>query len=258
VELRWVTGSSVERVGNLISLLTSLEEGDVVCIEGIHRLPADAVPLLCQAMSEYTADIVFDKGAHARIYRSRLQPFTLVGTAPSISGVPRRLRDQFGICLDVEYYSTRDLAELLRWSAALLDVEMEDAAVRMIAERSRRTPRVANRLLRRVRDYAQKRGDGRITRDVTEGVLDLEGIDDLGLTPWDRAILRTVVEQYHGGPVAVRTLFRSLGRERRELAETIEPYLLACGLVTLTRSGLVATEKAYSHLQRTSARGTRD
>jgi len=250
VELRWVTGSSVERVGNLISLLTSLEEGDVVCIEGIHRLPADAVPLLCQAMSEYTADIVFDKGAHARIYRSRLQAFTLVGTAPSISGVPRRLRDQFGICLAVEYYSAQDLAELLRRSAALLDVGTDDAAVRMIAERSRGTPRVANRLLRRARDYAQTRGNGRITREVAKDALAVEGVDDLGLTPWDRAVLQTLVKQYRGGPVAARTLFRSLRREGRELAETIEPYLLASGLVTFTRGGLVATEKTRSHLER--------
>lgn len=247
-QFRETSGLKLSRVADFVAILMGMEEGDVLCIEAVHHLSTDVADLLCQVLAESTVDIVFGKEAPRRVYRSRVPNCTVLGTATCLGAVPRRLRDHFGLCFQLGLYSTDDMAILLRRAASLLAIDADDDAVRMIAERSRGTPRVAYRLLRRIRDYAQVRGAGRVNSEDAAAALRLEGIDDLGLTAWDRAVLTTLVRQYRGGPVAVGTLLGPLRREERGPADSIEQYLLASGLIAGTPRGVVATEKAYQHL----------
>jgi len=248
VHFKGTSGPALERGGDLVSILTNLEERDVLFIDEIHRLPKAVEELLYSAMEDFTVDIIFDKGAHARIYRSRLSPFTLVGATTRAGLISPPLRQRFGIVRELHFYSEEELMQAVRRSAALLEVEIDDESGSVLAERSRGTVRIANRLLRRVRDYAQVRGGGSITPEIADAALALEGIDEVGLTALDRRLLEVVVHQHLGGPVGIEALAATLQEEVRTLEDMVEPFLLHRGLLARTTKGRLATEKAYQHL----------
>jgi Holliday junction DNA helicase RuvB len=248
VSFKGTSGPALERGGDLVSILTNLEEGDVLFIDEIHRLPRAVEELLYSAMEDFTVDIIFDKGAHARIYRSRLPHFTLVGATTRAGFLSPPLRQRFGIVRELHFYSEDDLGRAVRRSAALLETDIDDESAAVLAARSRGTIRIANRLLRRVRDYAQVRGGGRITPESTAGALELEGIDEGGLTPIDRRLLEIIVHQHLGGPVGIEAIAAALQEEVQTLEDMVEPFLLHRGLLARTPRGRVATEKAYQHL----------
>ena len=248
VSFKGTSGPALERGGDLVSILTNLEEGDILFIDEIHRLPRVVEELLYSAMEDFTVDIIFDKGAHARIYRSRLQPFTLVGATTRAGLLTPPLRQRFGIVRELHFYSEEELIQALHRSAHLLDIAMDDDSARVLALRSRGTIRIANRLLRRVRDYAQVKGGGTVTPEVAEAALLLEGIDPIGLAAIDRRLLEIIVNQHLGGPVGIEALAATLQEEVQTLEDMVEPFLLHCGLLARTSKGRVATEAAYQHL----------
>jgi Holliday junction DNA helicase RuvB len=248
VNFKGTSGPALERGGDLVSILTNLEEGDVLFIDEIHRLPRQVEELLYSAMEDFTVDIIFDKGAHARIYRSRLQPFTLVGATTRAGLLSPPLRQRFGIVRELHFYDEDELVHALERSARLLEVEVDDDSARLLSLRSRGTIRIANRLLRRVRDYAQVKGGGRVTPDIAHAALALEGIDEIGLAAIDRRLLEIVVHQHLGGPVGIEALAATLQEEVRTLEDMVEPFLLHRGLLARTPKGRVATEAAYQHL----------
>jgi Holliday junction DNA helicase RuvB len=210
VGFKGTSGPALERGGDLVSILTNLEEGDVLFIDEIHRLPRQVEELLYSAMEDFTVDIIFDKGAHARIYRSRLQPFTLVGATTRAGLLSPPLRQRFGIIRELHFYDEDDLVRALERSARLLEVTVDDDSARVLSLRSRGTIRIANRLLRRVRDYAQVKGGGSVTPGIAHAALALEGIDEIGLTAIDRRLLEIVVHQHMGGPVGIEALAATL------------------------------------------------
>jgi Holliday junction DNA helicase RuvB len=248
VQFKGTSGPALERGGDLVSILTNLDEGDVLFIDEIHRLPKSVEELLYSAMEDFTVDIIFDKGAHARIYRSRLPRFTLAGATTRAGLISPPLRQRFGIMRELHFYSEPDLVQAVHRSAGLLDIAVDDASAGVLAKRSRGTIRIANRLLRRVRDYAQVRGGGRITPTIADAALRLEGIDEMGLTPLDRRLLEVVVRNHLGGPVGVEALAATLQEEVQNLEDMVEPFLLHTGLLARTPKGRVATEAAYRHL----------
>ncbi len=248
VSFKGTSGPALERGGDLVSILTNLEERDVLFIDEVHRLPRAVEELLYSAMEDFTVDIIFDKGAHARIYRSRLQPFTLIGATTRAGFLSPPLRQRFGIVRELTFYSEDDLKKAVHRSAGLLDVPIDDDSAGVLARRSRGTIRIANRLLRRVRDYAQVKGDGRITPEIAAPALVLEGVDDLGLAPLDRRLLEVIVHQHLGGPVGIEALAATLQEEVQTLEDMVEPFLLHMGLLARTGKGRLATEKAYQHL----------
>jgi len=248
VQFKGTSGPALERGGDLVSILTNLDEGDVLFIDEIHRLPKTVEELLYSAMEDFTVDIVFDKGAHARIYRSRLPRFTLVGATTRAGLISPPLRQRFGIFRELHFYSEADLVKAVHRSAKLLEIVIEEASAAVLARRSRGTIRIANRLLRRVRDYAQVRAAGRITPEVADAALRLEGIDEMGLTPLDRRLLEVIVNQHLGGPVGIEALAATLQEEAQTLEDMVEPFLLHIGLLARTPKGRVATEAAYQHL----------
>ncbi len=248
VQFKGTSGPALERGGDLVSILTNLEERDVLFIDEVHRLPRVVEELLYSAMEDFTVDIIFDKGAHARIYRSRLQPFTLVGATTRAGLLSPPLRQRFGIVRELRFYSPEELVQAIHRSARLMEVEVDEASARVLAERSRGTIRIANRLLRRVRDYAQVKAKGRVTPDIADAALKLEGIDEAGLTPLDRRLLEVIVLQHGGGPVGIEALAATLQEEVQTLEDMVEPFLLHSGLLARTPKGRIATEKAYQHL----------
>jgi Holliday junction DNA helicase RuvB len=248
VQFKGTSGPALERGGDLVSILTNLEEGDVLFIDEIHRLPKVVEELLYSAMEDFTVDIIFDKGAHARIYRSRLPRFTLAGATTRAGLISPPLRQRFGIVRELHFYDEHDLMHAIRRSAGLLEIAVDDQSSRVLAQRSRGTIRIANRLLRRVRDYAQVRNDGKITPEIADKALRLEGIDEMGLTSLDRRLLEVVVHQHLGGPVGVEALAATLQEEVQTLEDMVEPFLLHSGLLARTPKGRVATEAAYEHL----------
>ena len=248
VQFKGTSGPALERGGDLVSILTSLEESDVLFIDEIHRLPKAVEELLYSAMEDFTVDIIFDKGAHARIYRSRLPRFTLAGATTRAGLISPPLRQRFGIFRELHFYSEQDLVRAIHRSAGLLEIVVDDNSAGVLARRSRGTIRIANRLLRRVRDYAQVRADGRITPEVADAALRLEGIDEMGLTPLDRRLLEVVIRQHGGGPVGVEALAATLQEETQTLEDMVEPFLLHAGLLARTPKGRAATEAAYLHL----------
>ena len=248
VSFKGTSGPALERGGDLVSILTNLEEKDVLFIDEIHRLPRQVEELLYAAMEDFTVDIIFDKGAHARIYRSRLQPFTLVGATTRAGFLSPPLRQRFGIVRELAFYCEEDLKKAVRRSAGLLNVPIDDRSTAVLARRSRGTIRIANRLLRRVRDYAQVKGSGSVTPEVADAALALEGIDEAGLAPLDRRLLEVIVNQHLGGPVGIDALSATLQEEVQTLEDMVEPFLLHTGLLARTSKGRVATEKAYAHL----------
>jgi holliday junction DNA helicase RuvB len=241
-------GPALTKGADLVGILTKLARGDVLFIDEIHRLPAIVEEYLYPAMEDFKVDITLDAGMHARTITMPLPPFTLIGATTRIGLLTGPMRSRFGIANHIEFYAPESLHEILRHNARLLSIEFEDPALGELAHRSRGTPRIANRLLRRVRDYAAVEAAGKLTLSVTRAALKLEGIDDRGLDEQDRSYLRTLIEVYDGGPAGVEAIAASLGEEIDTLVDVVEPYQLQTGLVMRTRQGRRATKAAYDHL----------
>ena len=247
-KLRITSGPALERPGDLASMLTNLEHGDVFFVDEIHRLPRTVEEVLYPAMEDFQLDIILGKGPSAQSIRLDLPRFTLVGATTRKGKVTAPLRDRFGIVDKLDYYDADELEVIVHRSAGILDVEITDGGARMIAERSRGTPRIANRLLARVRDYAVARADGVVDDGTTSKALEIFEVDDLGLDKVDRAIITAIVSKFGGGPVGLSTLAISVGEEPETVEDAYEPFLLQVGLIQRTPRGRVATASAYTHL----------
>lgn len=242
------SGPAIEKGGDLIGILTNLKKGDVLFIDEIHRLPKAVEEHLYSAMEDFYINIVFDKGTNARSYRSRLEEFTLVGATTRAGLLSSPLRERFGIQRGLDFYTVEELSKVVERSASLLGVTIEEDGVLEIAKRSRGTPRIANRVLRRVRDYAEVKAGGVITQAVACDALRLEGIDEEGLSILDRKFLETIIYNYKGGPVGLEAIAAVLHEEPDTLVDMVEPYLLKAGFLTRTPKGRRATERTYSCL----------
>jgi len=242
------SGPALERAGDLIGILTSLERGEVFFIDEIHRLPRVVEEYLYGAMEDFAIDFVQDKGPYARTIRLRIQPFTLVGATTRSGLLTAPLRERFGIFHHLDFYPEQDLIAIVTRSAKILGVPLEQEGAHEIARRARGTPRIANRLLRRVRDYAQVKGDGRITPSLAAEALERLGVDERGLDDLDRKLLGTIIAYYQGGPVGVEALAATLGEQTDTLEEVVEPFLLKIGFIARTTRGRKATDLAYEHL----------
>ncbi|MGA9944913.1 MAG: Holliday junction branch migration DNA helicase RuvB [Candidatus Cybelea sp.] len=245
---RPTSGPTLEKPKDLVGILTSLEKSDVFFVDEIHRLSRVVEEFLYPAMEDFQIDFVVDRGAYAKTLKLPLQRFTLVGATTRAGMLTAPLRERFGIVHHLDYYNVAELERIVHRSANVLAVPIDGDAAKTIAARSRGTPRVANRLLRRVRDFAEVRSDGRITRANAEEALQREGVDELGLDRLDRAFLRTIVEQYRGGPAGIAAIAATLTEDAETLEDVVEPYLLKEGFVTRTASGRRATAVAYEHL----------
>ncbi len=248
VGIKTATGPSLEKPFDLVGILTSLEEGDIFFIDEIHRLPRTVEEYLYTAMEDYAIDVVIDKGPGARSIRLSLPKFTLIGATTRMGLLSSPMLNRFGILLRLDYYSIQELEQIIQRSARILRVEVDEKAAGEIARRSRGTPRIANRLLRRVRDFAQVEGDGRITVEITRHALESLGVDPLGLDDIDKRILRTIIEKFGGGPVGLKTLALAVSEDAGTIEEVYEPYLVRMGLIERTPRGRVATHLAYQHL----------
>ena len=246
--LTTASGPALEKGGDLIGILTHLENGDILFVDEIHRTPKVVEEFLYPAMEDFAVDVVFDKGVHARSHRFRLKRFTLVGATTRVGLITAPLRDRFGIFRSLDFYTIDELVQITKRSANLLNVAIDDESAAELAQRSRGTPRVVNRLLRRVRDYAQVKADGRINKEVIDAALSLEGVDKKGLTNLDRRFLNTVIEFYNGGPVGIEAIAATLQEETDTLVDVVEPYLLKIGMLIRTSSGRKTTDLAYHHL----------
>lgn len=246
--LRVTSGPALERPGDLAAILSNLEPGDVFFIDEIHRLPRTVEEVLYSAMEDFVLDIVLGKGPTAQSIRLDLPRFTLVGATTRKGTVTAPLRDRFGIEEKLDYYDDAELALIVRRSSEILDIDIEPAAAVEIARRSRSTPRIANRLLARVRDYAVARADGAVTTDVADQALSVYEVDALGLDKVDRAILEAIIDKFSGGPVGLGTLAIAVGEEPETVEDAYEPFLLQIGLIHRTPRGRTATDAAYRHL----------
>jgi len=242
------SGPALTKPADMVGILNRLEKGDVLFIDEIHRLSAVIEEYLYPAMEDFKVDITLDQGVHARSVTIPLPPFTLIGATTRIGLITGPMRSRFGLPLHLEFYAPEALQTILRANAIQLKLESEAAAIVEIARRSRGTPRIANRLLRRVRDYASVEAQGKLTLPVTKLALELEGIDDRGLDELDRGFLRTLINIYDGGPAGIEAIAASMGEETDTLVDVIEPYLLQSAFVLRTRQGRRATKLAYDHL----------
>ncbi|MEH7236164.1 Holliday junction branch migration DNA helicase RuvB [Bacillus sp. JJ1562] len=249
VNIRTTSGPAIERPGDLAAILTALEPGDVLFIDEIHRLQRSIEEVLYPAMEDFCLDIVIGKGEGARSVRLDLPPFTLVGATTRAGSLSAPLRDRFGVLSRLEYYNENQLADIVTRTAELLEVEIDDQAAHEIARRSRGTPRIANRLLRRVRDFAQVRGDGTITTQMANTALELLQVDRLGLDHIDHKLLKGIIEKFRGGPVGLETISATIGEEALTIEDVYEPYLLQIGFLQRTPRGRVVTEHVYRHFQ---------
>jgi Holliday junction DNA helicase RuvB len=247
-QFRGTSGPALDRPGDLAAVITNLEAGDVLFIDEIHRLPRQVEEVLYPAMEDFQLDIVVGKGPAARSIKIDLPPFTLVGATTRVGRVAPPLRDRFGYVARIDYYGPDDLAAIVDRSATILTVDITDAGARTIAERSRGTPRVANRLLRRVRDYAAVRASGHVDETVADQALEVFEVDARGLDKVDRAILHAVVSKFGGGPVGLSTLAIAVGEEPETVEDAYEPFLLQEGYLQRTPRGRMATDRAYVHL----------
>ena len=247
VGLRITSGPAIERAGDLAAILTNLGENDVLFIDEIHRLNRSVEEILYPAMEDYALDIIIGKGPSARSIRIDLPKFTLIGATTKAGMLTSPLRDRFGVMARLELYDPKDLSKIVTRSASILNVEIDSQGAYEIAKRSRGTPRITNRLLKRVRDYAQVRGDGRITSEIANKALELLEIDKLGLDNVDRKMLLAIINKFHGGPVGLETLAYSIGEENETVEDVYEPYLLQLGFINRTPRGRMATEAAYKH-----------
>lgn len=248
VNIRITSGPAIERPGDLAAILTNLAENDVLFIDEIHRLNRTVEEILYPAMEDYALDIIIGKGPSARSIRLDLSKFTLIGATTRAGLLTAPLRDRFGVICRLELYDNRDLFEIVYRSAAILGIEIEKKAAEEIGKRARGTPRIANRLLKRVRDYAQVKGNGKITIDLATKALDMLEVDHLGLDMVDRNILITIIEKFGGGPVGLDTLSASTGEERNTIEDVYEPFLLQLGFLQRTPKGRIVTKLAYEHM----------
>ena len=248
VNMRITSGPTIEKAGDLAALLTNLQENDILFVDEIHRLNRAVEEVLYPAMEDFAIDIIIGKGPSANSIRLDLPHFTLIGATTRSGQLTAPLRDRFGVQLRLELYETAELQEIVERSASILGIEIEKSGAEEIARRSRGTPRIANRLLRRVRDFAQVVGDGIITREVADLALSRLEVDHLGLDNLDRRMLRSIIEYYGGGPVGLETLAATINEEAVTLEDVYEPYLLQKGFLTRTPRGRCVTQKAYEHL----------
>ena len=248
VNLRITSGPAIEKKGDLVALLAGLQEGDVLFIDEIHRLPRTMEEILYPAMEDYAIDIIIGKGPAARSVHLSLAHFTLIGATTRAGQLSTPLRDRFGIQMRLELYKPAELATIVKRSAGILDVPIDEDGAMEIASRSRGTPRIVNRLLKRVRDYSQVMSDGRIDLDIARQALDMLEIDELGLDKTDRHLLETIIRFYNGGPVGLEALAATIGEEATTLEDVCEPYLLQIGFLARTLRGRMVTQLGYEHL----------
>jgi len=249
------SGPALVRPGDLMGILTNLERGDVLFIDEVHRLAAAVEEFLYPAMEDFQVDFVLDKGMYAKTINVPLKQFTLVGATTRAGLLTAPLRERFGIFHHLDFYPAEELQEIIRRSARMLEVEIESQAVVELARRSRGTPRTANRLLRRVRDYAQVKAAGQITAAVADEALLVEGVDQAGLDELDRKVLHTIIDFYHGGPVGIEAIAATLNEEVDTLVDMVEPFLLKTGFISRTSKGRRASKRAYEHLGLAPPRG---
>lgn len=247
VNIKSTSGPVLEKAGDLAALLTNLEEGDVLFIDEIHRLSAAVEEVLYPAMEDYQLDIMVGEGPAARSIKIDLPPFTLVGATTRAGLLTSPLRDRFGIVQRLEFYSVQDLTRIVSRSSGLLDVAIEEGGAHEVARRSRGTPRIANRLLRRVRDYAEVKGDGTVAADIADKALNMLHVDTHGLDHMDRRLLLAMIEKFGGGPVGVDSLAAAISEERDTIEDVLEPYLIQQGFMMRTPRGRVVTDHAYLH-----------
>lgn len=248
VNLRITSGPAIERAGDLAAILTNLNENDVLFIDEIHRINRSVEEVLYPAMEDYCLDIIIGKGPSARSIRLDLPKFTLIGATTRAGMLTNPLRDRFGVICKLDYYTIDELAKIVIRSAEILGANIQIGGATEIAKRSRGTPRIANRLLKRVRDYAQVRADGNITDEVANKALELLGVDSLGLDYVDEKLLMTIIQKFGGGPVGLDTLAASIGEDRNTIEDVYEPYLLQLGFINRGTRGRSATHQAYKHL----------
>jgi Holliday junction DNA helicase RuvB len=247
-QIRITSGPAIERAGDLAAILTNLGDGDVLFIDEIHRLNKVIEEVLYPAMEEYALDLVIGKGPGARTVRLNLPRFTIIGATTKVSMISSPLRDRFGATYHLNFYEDEDIGKIIRRSAKLLNIKIDDEAIELIAGRARCTPRVANRILKRVRDYAEVRANGIITKELAEEALQTLGVGQFGLDQIDRRILEAIIKKFRGGPVGLNTLSAATGEEEATIEEVYEPYLLQLGFLNRTPRGRTATEAAYKHL----------
>ena len=248
VNIRITSGPAIEKAGDLAALLTNLNEGDILFVDEIHRLNRSVEEILYPAMEDYAIDIIVGKGPSANSIRLDLPHFTLIGATTRAGQLSAPLRDRFGVTLRLELYTPQELSKIVTRSASILNVDIDPTGALEIARRSRGTPRIANRMLRRVRDFADVKADGMISRVVADEALRALEIDDLGLDPIDHRMLRAIIENYGGGPVGIETLAATIGEEAVTLLDVYEPYLMQLGFLQRTPRGRCVTRKAYEHL----------
>ena len=248
VDIKITSGPAISRAGDLAAILTNLNENDVLFIDEIHRLNTAVEEVLYSAMEDYALDIVIGKGPAARSLRIDLAKFTLIGATTRAGSLSGPLRDRFGIVEKFEFYTVDEIKDILRRSAHVMDVQIDDESLTEMARRSRGTPRIGNRLLKRVRDFSEVISDGNINIDVTMKALDALGVDKLGLEKLDRELLETIIKNFNGGPVGIETLASAIGEERVTLEDANEPYLIQAGLIYRTQKGRMASKLAYEHL----------
>ena len=258
VNLRSTSGPVLERPGDLAAILTNLEPKDVLFIDEIHRLSPVVEEILYPALEDYQIDIMIGEGPAARSIKLDLPPFTLVGATTRAGMLTNPLRDRFGIVARLEFYGQEDLATIVRRSSQLLNIEIENQGAGEVARRARGTPRIANRLLRRVRDYAQVKADGKVTKPVADAALKMLDVDALGLDLMDRKLLLAVIEKFSGGPVGLENLAHVIGEEADTIEDVLEPYLIQCGYLQRTPRGRMATLTAYRHFGITAPAGAQD
>lgn len=248
VDIKITSGPAIGRAGDLAAILTNLNENDVLFIDEIHRMNRSVEEVLYSAMEDFALDIIIGKGPSARSIRLDLSKFTLIGATTRAGSLSAPLRDRFGVLSKFEMYTVEELSEIIMRSAGILNIEADEASVREMAMRSRGTPRVANRILKRIRDFSQVKGKGVIDLEITKEGLDALGIDDMGLERLDREILMAIIERFKGGPVGIDTIAASIGEERVTIEDAYEPYLIQIGFLSRTPKGRMVTSLAYKHL----------
>lgn len=248
VSIRVTSGPAIERPGDLAAILTNLNENDILFIDEIHRLNRSVEEVLYPAMEDFALDIMIGKGPSARSVRLSLPPFTLIGATTRAGMLTSPLRDRFGVICRLEMYNAAELAKIIARSASILEIPMEEAGAYAISRRSRGTPRIANRLLKRVRDFAQVKGNGVVTEEIADAALEMLEVDRLGLDSSDHRVLRTMIEKFGGGPVGLDTLAASTGEEDITIEDVIEPFLLQLGFISRTPRGRIVLPAAYKHL----------
>jgi len=249
VAIRITSGPALERAGDLAAILTNLQPNDILFIDEIHRMNKNIEEILYPAMEDFALDIIIGKGPSAKTLRLDLSPFTIIGATTKASMLSAPLRDRFGSIYHFNYYEFADLEKIIKRSASILNIDIDNQAIVEIAKRARRTPRIANRILKRVRDFAQVKADGKINHDVSLKALTMLEVDEYGLDNIDRRILKTIIEKFNGGPVGLTTIAAATGEDMATIEDIYEPFLIQLGLLDRTSRGRVATLGAYSHLK---------